>query len=292
MITFVTCIYDDLFGTELGGRHNPHRKYLYGVESILKMDCPIVIFTWEKDVNRLKQYYENILGEEEYHKKIRIIDYDLYSTPIRETIKIEKNNPKNAQVPGDRSHDVMFGKFLMVKKSIEENYFNTDYFFWIDAGLSSSSLFPNKYLDGSIPEKQYSECGLFTKRVTTNLLKNLYDKILLVKCNSVGHWLDVNHLPNSNGISWYIIGGIFGGSGTSMKKYCDDILTSFLYHINNYATLYFEECIMTINYAFNTENFKVLEFDTWHHEDSGDWAQPHIVGKVNFYKIFEKLNVL
>ena len=52
-VTFVTCIYDDLYGSELGGRSNPTRKYYYGVESALKMDSPYVIFCWPKDVEKL-----------------------------------------------------------------------------------------------------------------------------------------------------------------------------------------------------------------------------------------------
>jgi hypothetical protein len=33
-----------------------------------------------------------------------------------------------------------------------------------------------------------------------------------------------------------------------------------------------------------------LEFDTWYHEDCGDWVKDKIIGKKNFYKIFEELN--
>jgi hypothetical protein len=291
-ITFVTCIYDDLFGTEFGGRVNPSRKYLYGIESALKMNCPFVIFTWEKDIQRISEYYKEILSESEFNRRIKILPFDLHETPIREIIKIEKTKPQNVDLPGDRCFDVMFGKFLMLQKSIEKDFFNSENFFWIDAGLSSSALFPNKHLDRTVSEKQYSECFLFSPKVPLQLVNMSSEKIVLVKCNSVGYWFDINHLPESKGILWYIIGGIFGGKKDQVKEHCDTILNLFLYHINEHSMLYFEECIMTIDYAFNTNKYNILEFDTWHHEDSGEWAQPYIVGKKSFYKIFEKFNDL
>jgi hypothetical protein len=289
-LTFVTCFYDDLFETEFGGRVSPARKYLYGIESALKMNTPYVIFTWEKDLRRLEEYYISILGEEEFTKRIKIIPYDLYDTPIREIIKTEKNNPKNKDIPGDRSHDVMFGKFLMLQRAINENFFSSENFFWIDAGLSSSSLFPDKYLDKTISEKQWNLCYLFTPKVPEELIKLCSDKVLLVKCNSIGYWIDPNHLPNSVGVSHYIIGGIFGGKKTQVYEYCNIILDSFFYHIKENSSMYFEEVIMTIVYEFNKDRYNVIEFDSWHHEDSGDWAQPHIINKKNFYRIFEKFN--
>jgi hypothetical protein len=290
-LTFVTCFYDDLYQTEFGGRVNPKRKYLYGIESALKMNCPYVIFTWEKNIDYLEEYFKEIVGEQNYDKRIKILPYNLYETSIRDIIREEKNKPNNKNIPADRSHDIMFGKFLMIKKAISENFFSTDNFFWIDAGLSSSDLFPDKYLDKNSGEKQWSSCSLFTPNVVEHLINLSADNILLVKLNTVGHWIDSNHLPTSSlPINHYIIGGIFGGKKEQMDNFCDIILESFFLHINKYSTLYFEEVIMTIVYEFNKTQYNTVDFDVWHHENSGDWAKPHIIGKKNFYKIFEDFN--
>jgi hypothetical protein len=285
-LTFVSCIYDDLYETEFGGRPHPARKYLYGLESAFKTNSPFVIFTWPKDVDRIKNSYINFLGEDEFNKRIKVLPYDLYDTPIREIIKREK--PKH-NIPGDRCHDVMFGKFLMIKKAISENFFNSEKFFWIDAGLSSSDLFPNKFLDRTNPEKQYSWCNLFTPKLSNKLIELSSTNILLFKMNGVGHWISREHLYEEGGV-WYIIGGIFGGNKTDMNIFCDKILNSFIYHIDEYSVLYFEEPIMTIIYSFNKDDYNILEFDVWAHEDSGEWVQPLIKNKKNFYKLFENIN--
>lgn len=287
-LTFVTCIYDDLFGTEFGGRPHPTRKYFYGLESAMKMDSPFVIFTWSKDVIRVSDYFKEFLGEEQFDKLVRVVEYDLYQTEIREAIKKEKEH--NTKIPGDRSHDVMLGKFLMIKRAIESNYFNTETFFWIDSGLSSSSLFPNKYLDLESRERRYSSCSLFTPKVVNHLLEKSIDKILLIKMNEVGYWFDKSHLSPGDG-TWYIIGGLFGGKKDLMIDFCDDSINSFLDHLINKKTLYTEEQIMTIIRSFDKERFNIIDFDVWHHENSGDWVQGKIIGKRNFYKIFEEFNV-
>ena len=285
-ITFVTCIYDDLYQTEFGGRPHPGRKYFFGIESALKTNSPFVIFGWPKDVERITNHYINFLGEEEFKKRIRVLPHDLHTTPIRSIIKQEL--PKH-NISGDRSIDVMFGKFLMIKKTIEENFFGSEKFFWIDAGLSSSDLFPNKYLDKQFPDKQYSSCTLFTPKVSDKLSELTSNKILLIKMNGVGHWMTREHLFEGGGL-WYIIGGLFGGNKDQMLDFCEKVISSFLYHIEKYNHLYFEEPIMTIVYSFNQNDFEILEFDVWAHEDAGAWVLDAIKGKKNFYKIFEDIN--
>lgn len=290
-LTFVTCFYHDLFETEFGGRPNPYNKYLYGIESALKMGSPYIIYTWEKNVKELQDYYSKCLGEDEFNKRVKILPYDLYDTPIRKIIKKEKLKPQNQDLAGDRSFDVMLGKFIMLKEAINSNYFESDNFFWIDAGLSHQALFPNKYLDNSQPEKMWTECTLFTPQVPITLNKLCEEKIVLIKNNSIGYWFNPNHLPNSEGVHWYIIAGIFGGEKNMMQIYCDKILSSFIRHIEDYSMMYYEECIMTIEYAFNKNDYTLLEFECWHHEDSGEWVQDAIKNLKNFYKIFEELNI-
>jgi len=287
-ITFVTCIYDNLYQTEFGGRPHPTRKYFFGIESALKMNSPYVIFTWPDQVDRVKNYFKDFLGEEKFNELIRVLEYDLHQTEIREMIKLEKQ--KNTNVPGDRSHDVQIGKFYMLRKAIELNLFDSDAFFWIDAGLSSSALFPNKYLDQNSGERKYSYCSLFTPKISEKLIENSSDKILLLKLNAIGHWFDQNHLPNNNGY-FYIIGGLFGGQKNQVFEFCQKCVDSFKDHLLNKSTFYMEEQILTIVYSFNKPDFNVIEFDVWYHENSGEWVQDKIVGKKNFYKIFEEFNL-
>lgn len=287
-ITFVTCIYDDLFGTELGGRPHPTNKYYFGLESAMKMGCPIVIYTWPKDVNKVLNFFQSSVLTKNLDCEFTVEPYDLYTTELREIIK--EARLKESKVQGDRCHDVMLGKFLMIKKAIESNFYNSDYFFWVDAGLSSSSLFPNKYLNQNLKERRYSECSLFTPKVPKHLIDKSTDKVLFLKLNTIGYWFDKSHLSPSDG-GWYIIGGLFGGMKSMIENLCDESINSFLFHLNEKNTLYTEEQILTIIYSFNKNQYNVIEFDVWHHEDSGDWVKDKIIGKKNFYKIFEEFNL-
>jgi hypothetical protein len=286
-ITFVTCIYDDLYGTEFGGRPHPSRKYYYGIESALKMGSPYVIFCWPKDVEKVELYFKKFLGDAEFDRLVRVLPHDLENTEIRETIRVEKL--KRTDIPADRCHDVMFGKFFMLKRAIEDNLFDSDFFFWIDAGLSSSSLFPNKYLDLTDKERRYNSCSLFTPKVPQKLIEKSKEKILLLKLNTKWYSFDKTHLGEGNG-SWYIIGGLFGGQKDKILELSNDSIKSFLDHVKDKNTLYTEEQILTIIYSFNKDNFDVVEFDTWYHEDCGDWVKDKIIGKKNFYKMFEEFN--
>lgn len=289
--TYITCIYDDLFGTEFGGRPNPTRKYYYGIESLTKVNTPILIYTWPKNVEHVKEYYTNFLGEERFNQQIKVLDFDLYESPLYDIIKTIKR-PEHG-INSDRSYDLMLGKYVIIKDAIQKNLFNSNYFFWIDAGLSSSALFPNKYLVQTYPDagRRYSECTLFTPIVTDKLIEKCNNNLLLFKLNAVGHWFDPNHIKLFDGESpWYIIGGLFGGDPTIFSNFCDDIINSFTNHINEHKILYLDEQIMTIVVSFNRDKYELYNFDTWYHEDSGEWTKPYVINKKAFYTIFEEFN--
>lgn len=287
-LTFVSCIYDDLFGTEFGGRPHPYYRYYQGIESAIKLNAPFVIFTWDKDVEKVRSHFINYLGHEEFDKRMRVIAYDLHNTPIRETVKTQLS--KNSWVPSDRCIDVMFGKFFMVKKSIQENYYNSDYFFWIDAGLSNSCLFPYRHMDQTRPDKREGWCNLFTETVTKKLIQFSENKILLIKMSQVGQYVNRDHL-SQNWDGGYIIGGLFGGKKDNINNFSDQVLDLFRHFTDN-SQLYFEEPIMTILYSRDQENFHTLNFDVWAHEDSGQWVQDSIKNQISFYRTFEELNLV
>lgn len=193
-LTFITCIYDDLFGTEFGGRPHPRNKYFYGVESLTKVNSPIVIYTWPKNVEYVKNYYSEFLGIERFNNQIKVLEFDLYTSPLYDLIKSIKK-PEHG-IKSDRSYDLMIGKYFMIKDVIEKNIFNSKYFFWIDAGLSSSALFPNKYLNQNYPDayRRYSNCSLFTPIITEKLVEKCNNNLLLFKLNAIGHWFDPKHI--------------------------------------------------------------------------------------------------
>ena len=286
-LTITTCLYYDLFGTEFGGRHGPKYKYFYGLLSMLKMDCPVVLYCWEKDIEEIKNFI-NIETNGERNNQVHFETFDLYQSPLYEKIKSVKNVEE--QKKSDRSFDVSINKMVMLKRTIEANMFSSKYFYFIDAGLSSSSLFPNKYLPNQTDAlRRYYDCSLFTPKVSHNLIKLAQeDKMVLWKISQWTNYIDQEHYTKHDGDS--IIAGIFGSTADTLKKYSEDVIQRFTHIIDAYKVLYLEEPIMTILYQENPEKYKTINFDVWYHENSGDVFQPMIVGKKSFFKTFEELN--
>ena len=286
-LTITTCLYYDLFGTEFGGRHGPKYKYFYGLLSMLKMDCPVVLYCWEKDIEEIKNFI-NIETNGERNNQVHFETFDLYQSPLYEKIKSVKNVEE--QKKSDRSFDVSINKMVMLKRTIEANMFSSKYFYFIDAGLSSSSLFPNKYLPNQTDAlRRYYDCSLFTPKVSHNLIKLAQeDKMVLWKISQWTNYIDQEHYTKHDGDS--IIAGIFGSTADTLKKYSEDVIQRFTHIIDAYKVLYLEEPIMTILYQENPEKYKTINFDVWYHENSGDVFQPMIVGKKSFFNTFEELN--
>jgi hypothetical protein len=287
-LTITTCLYYDLCGTEFGGRVHPRNKYFYGLISMLKMDSSIVLYCWEKNIKELTEFVVSEYGENVL-QKIRFEPFDLYKSPLYDIIRTIKDPEE--QKKSDRTYDLMQAKFLMVKDTIQKNYYNVDNFYYMDVGLSSSALFPFKYLPiQNDPMKKWSDCSLFNNELVNGLIKLIDppNQVVMWRISDWLHWIDPIHLRTTDRES--IIGGIFGGKREPMIKYCDDITNRFIDMVLNKKALYLDEVIMTIEHNFNPEKYKKVNFDVWYHEDSGDWCQAAIVGKKSFYKTFEELN--
>lgn len=291
-LTYVTCIYDDLFGTEFGGRqHIAWRRYYYGLESATKLNAPIVIFAWPHEVDKVETHFKSFLGENRYNSQIKVIPFDLRESPLYAPIKSIKTYEQG--YINDRSYDLMLAKFLFVQHVIDNNYFNSDYIFWMDAGLSHSALFPNKHLSCETGEKRYTECTLFTPAVVAASIKKCNNNLLFIQSNSIGHWMppDIINLNTRNELNmWYIIGGYFGGQKDKLRIFSKTMIDDFLRYIKENKMLLLDEQVMTIHMSFNKDNYFYETFDVWGHEDSGEWAQPFIQGKKCFHNIFEEFN--
>lgn len=286
-LSITTCLYYDLYGTEFGGRHGPRNKYFYGLLSMLKMDAPVILYCWDRDIAVIKNFIEEEGGVERA-SQISFRTFDLYQSPLYETIKKVKNIEEQKQ--SDRSFDVSIAKFLMLQQSIQNNIYNSKHFYFLDAGLSSSALFPNKHLpEQDHHTKKWSECSLFNPTLTNNLisLSNQYS-LTLWKINEWSNFIDSKHCPDSSKQS--IIAGIMGGKSDTIYAYSQSVIDRFVEIIDNDGVLYLEEAIMTMLYKNNPDQFHTINFDVWYHENSGDVFQPMRQGKKSFYHTIEELN--
>jgi len=223
-VKFITAIYSNLYGTELGGRPNRHGHYRWSLLSILKMtNADFICYTSDEEFDGLEQFFyeENNISRE----KLQIVKFNLYDNEFSEIINQYKDIEGIKR--GDRCIEIQYMKFIWFL-SEDKSY---DYYFWIDAGLSHCGLIPNKHLSLSGPHNRgYYESSLFNNLFLSNLIKNTGDKFtILGKENERNFWsgtVNPIHFTEYNR-SIHIIGGMFG----VRKDLWDQIVDLFRYYV-------------------------------------------------------------
>ena len=287
-VKFITCIYSDLFGTELGGRQQRVSHYRYSLLSLLKMnDADFLCYTSDREIENLKTFFY------ETHKvspqKLELRVFDLTQTKFKDLI----NQYKNVEVTKkfDRCIEIQYSKFHWWWNE-DKTY---DYYYWIDAGLSHCGLIPLKYLPNQELERRYYESTLFNNDFLKNMIEDTEDKFLLI-----GKDNDRNYWSGTLDSKWYtkydrsihIIGGLFGGH----RSKWDEIVNLFESYaekvIVDAKSLPHEENIMTLMYFNHQELFHRKHFDIWWCRDSAPRGTDDSYFTLNksFYKILEEFN--
>jgi len=260
---FITCIYSDLFGTELGGRAGRKDHYRMSLLSILKItNADFVCYTSDREYDSLCEFFytDNRIDKE----RLNIVIYDLKNTKYSDLIG--KVRDKEEVRKSDRCVEIQYSKFDWFRRE-NDNY---DYYFWIDAGLSHTGLIPNKYLSGP-GYRTYFESSLFSNIMLRNLVNYCEDKfVVIAKDNQRNFWdgtVNFKFYFNYD-MSVHIIGGLFGGKrhlwNTVVEKF-DEYLFLVL---EDEKKMYHEENIMSLMYQNHKDWFKALNFDIWWHEDN------------------------
>lgn len=170
MITFVTALYD--IQRENNGDGRKFSDYIDWILRTINTQANYVIYTERK--------VEKYLPKNE---KIKIIVTDLEDTPLyslKEKIdeilndKFYINNiqdPQRIECNLSLYNIIQYSKFAWLKEAINYNYFNSDYFFWIDAGCSRffnnlSENFPN--YTNILDKKFYIQGNINTGNIEIN----------------------------------------------------------------------------------------------------------------------------
>ncbi len=156
----VTCVYNNLYDSKIGGRHGRTIHFTKGLATITQMGQDIVVYTTEQD--------KNILLENETirnYGKIRIVIYDLFTDKNHNFYQQIKE--KLGQTKSDRCYEIMHNKVYWMNNHANEGY---DNIYWIDAGLSHGGLFPVRFRGDHSYEKYFNN-SLFTPKVFENLSK-------------------------------------------------------------------------------------------------------------------------
>lgn len=289
-VKFITAIYSNLNGTELGGRPNRHGHYRWSLLSIMKMtDADFVCYTSEEEFEDLQRFFheENKIDKE----KLKIIKFNLYDNEFSDIIN--KYKDVEGIKRGDRCIEIQYMKFIWFLNE-DKSY---DYYYWIDAGLSHCGLIPNKYLSLTGPHNRgYYESSLFNNLFLNNLVKKTGDKFSIIgKENDRNFW---SGTVNSKHFFEYdrtihVIGGMFGGR-KELWETIVELFREYVYRVSEEdKRLYHEEDIMTLMFRNHSELFNDFYFETWWHENErieGTNMEEHVKNNKSFYKILTELN--
>lgn len=287
----ITAIYDNLFGSDLGGRINRGGHYRYSLRSLLKMtDADFVCYTSEEEIEDLKHFFyvDNNVSSE----KLILKTFNLRSFEFTEKINKLKNIVETQK--SDRCVEIQYAKFVWVNNEITSEY---DNIFWFDAGLSHTGLIPPKYMDETKGYwEKYYESSLFNNIFLKNLINHCGDKIFVcAKENVMNYWSGTvpEQYYNQRDMSYHIIGGFFGGKGEKVSEYCELFKKYTNQLLDNEPILYHEEHVMCLIFYNHNEMFNPKYFDIWWHEGeriSGIDMEEYTKTRKSFYKVIEELN--
>lgn len=221
-VTLVTSLYN-INRENLDGRK--WEEYLEWFAKTLKLKSPMVVFVESDLVDFVKMNRGNLptkIIEESIikipyynlkYKMDKVIESDEYKNKIKDSSRIECNS--------SLYNIIQYSKFKWVEKASDENYFNSEYYLWVDAGLSR--FFYDIDLTQEYPGNSAKESLLGIKdNILIQIFVSYYPDLVNAEVLTEDYLLDNRS---------YIMGGMFGASGESIKKLCpliDDIIEQML----------------------------------------------------------------
>jgi len=197
-------------------------KYLSWFDITLKLKCPMVLFVTEdvasfieerrtdvpteiivQSIEEIPYYYlkdqlDIIIGSEEYKEKIC--------------------DPDRIECQHSMYSIIQYSKFKWLKQAVEENPFNSKYFFWLDAG--GSRFFEQYDLDNEYPSQNAIEAlEEMGDKFLIQMNMEYYKDLVNAKTLTEDYLLDNRS---------YILGSMFGGGKSSVIKIEEEIENIFL----------------------------------------------------------------
>jgi len=137
--TLVTAFFD--INRENNGDGRKISEYLAWIKKTLQLNCNLYIVTEAKFIDFMRKhrpkkykthYVCDTLSNALYYKYYDQIQEILSSAEYQSKISY----PDRVECKLPEYNIIQYSKFGWLQKAIKENPFNTDYFFWVDAGIS------------------------------------------------------------------------------------------------------------------------------------------------------------
>lgn len=295
--TIVTAIYYYSHLSRMGGRDYKFEHYENPFTNLLSLNANIIVFSFADEINKIDAFFRK-----HQFKDYKIIEYDLnnsiFSNSIykikEQSLIIDKNGmiAKNPSFLNDRNTHLCLSKIEFLKIAINANYFTSNNYYWIDAGLFHNGIIPNSLggMERLIrPNSKYfwpiNKNNICVPKLIDNLRNNA--KLVFIGLTqsypTPTWWNKVTNITKTI----HIIGGFFGGNKDEILKMHQMFifLTKKVISLNQ---LTLEEDILSIIVMQN--KYHHIKFDTWYHDIKTDSCYYNLpINLKPFYKIFATL---
>lgn len=256
-VTLVTSLYN-INRSEIDGRE--WDDYLTWFATTLKLKSPMVVYVEEDLVDFVNEHRGNlptkviVMSLEQipyYHLKDRmdaVLDSEEYKNKISDQKRIECNS--------SLYNIIQYSKFKWIEYASDENFFDSKYFLWVDAGLSR--FFYDINLGQNYPGSESKKCLLeITDNILIQVCLSYYPDLINSK------HLDESYLTDNRS---FIMGGMFGASNSSIKvlvPLIENVLEKMLSNniVNN------EQIALGYLYKNHSELFAEFRNDAAKHRD-------------------------
>ena len=247
-VTIVSALFDI---ERVDGR--PWEEYLKWFEEFLKLKTPMILFV-SNDVAEFIGEKRNDIPTEIVVQNVDQIPYYDLKDQIQEILDTDEykeniSDPDRIECKQAMYSVIQYSKFPWLKDAAAENPFNSDYFFWLDAG--GSRFFGLYDLKKEYPSKE--------------AVKSLEDmgESFLVQMNteyytdlSGAKELDLDYLYDNRS---YVLGSMFGGHKNAVPKVCDMVEDIFINGMINRGNVNNEQIALGYLLKSRPDDFSTYE---------------------------------
>lgn len=276
----ISCAYYNL-PEEYNGRIARKNHYLESLKTISHTEAPLHLYINPCEHDEMRNYIkkDNII-----YKCQNLNELPIYNkiAEIKKTSYLEKQ----------RCYEIMYSKTFWLREVIKST--NYDYYFWIDAGLSYSGLFPHRLRtnpNSTNAYDMYYNYKVFNNTLINNIINQCGEKLWCICFDQkIKTW--AAYAPQkffTNKLPLHMVGGMFGGKKDKILNFCDSF-DKLLDQMLSENILLTEEQIYTVLVCNNIDDYKINYFNCWYHENQSPGLYENWIKNLSevkeFYKIF------
>ena len=228
-------------------------EYLEWFEQTLKLKCSMVIFTTDDLVSFIEER-RTVSPTEIITQTIEEIPYYYLKESLDQIIESEEykekiSDPNRIECKHSIYSIIQYSKFKWLKQVVEENPFNSKFFFWLDAGGS-------RFFEGYDLNLEYPSANAI------EALEEMGDKFLLqmnmeyYKDLANAKKLDEKYLLDNRS---YILGSMFGGTSNALNKVSQDVENVLLRKMIDNRFVNNEQIALGYLVKLNSDDYEIYE---------------------------------